>query len=157
MVKYVVDTSSLINLRQYYPRAAFSALWDRVGSLIVKERMIAPTQVSKELKRKDDDILKWINEHGTMFKKSSEGEVKFATRLAKQYKKMKKRNFVVEKADLYVIALAHHRASETLGDKWAVVTEEGNRQGQIPWISKQHGLDCYKLTDVILKERWSFR
>lgn len=156
MPSYVVDTSSLVNLEQYYPNAAFSALWDGVGSLAEAGRMIAPTQVCKELSSKNDDISKWARRHKAMFKKNTSDVIKLAMKLADEYRTMRGTSAIVEKADPYVIALAYYRAQETLTDKWIVVTEEGSGPGQIPKILKDYKLSRYKLVDVILEEGWSF-
>ena len=156
MPNYVVDTSSLVNLQQYYPSAAFAALWDKMGLLAETGRMIAPMQVYNELKPKDDELLKWTKQHKTMFKQSKSDEIKFATKLADDYREMKSKDSTMDRADPYVIALAHSRSNETLGVEWIVVTEEGGGPGQIPRISELHGLKHCKLTDLILEEGWSF-
>lgn len=134
MPSYVVDTSSLVNLEQYYPNAAFSALRDAVGSLAEAGRMIAPTQVCAELSSKNDDISGWAKLHKAMFKKNTSAVIKFAIKLADKYRTMRGTSAVVEKADPYVIALAYYRARETLTGGWVVVTEEGSGPGQIPEI-----------------------
>ena len=154
---YVADTSSLINLQQYYPRPAFSALWDNVGSLIREGRMVAPMQVLKELESKDDDLLGWARQHKTMFQKNKNVDIKFATMLANKYSTMRNKNVAVERADRYVIALAHRLTHERLTGKWVVVTEEGDGLSQIPQISKSYKVDYCKLVDVIVEEGWSFR
>ena len=156
MLNYVVDTSSLVNLRQHYPSVAFMALWNRVGTLADEGRMIAPEQVCAELSSKDDELSGWAKQHKAMFMKNSDDMVKFATSLADKYRTMRSVNTAVEKADPHVIALAYHRSRETLADKWIVVTEEGNEPGQIPKISKFYKLDRYRLVDVIVEEGWSF-
>lgn len=117
MPSYVVDTSSLVNLEQYYPNAAFAALWDAIGSLAEAGRMIAPTQVCAELSSKNDDISKWARRHKAMFKKNTSDVIKFAIKLADKYRAMRGTSAIVEKADPHVIALAYYRAKETLTDK----------------------------------------
>lgn len=44
---YVIDTSALIVLSQYYPKDVFSTLWDSVEDLINKENIVNPLQVLK--------------------------------------------------------------------------------------------------------------
>ena len=156
MPNYVVDTSSLVNLRQYYPSAAFSALWDKLGSLAKAEKMIAPIQVYRELKSKDDELLEWAKQHKTMFKKNRNDEIKFAATLTDKYRAMRSTDSAVEKADPLVIAMAYNRSRGRLDGEWVVVTEEGDGSGQIPQILKVYKLLRYKLVDVILEEEWSF-
>lgn len=42
---YCVDASELINLRQYFPRKVFPAVWEKLEVVIGKGRLIAPDEV----------------------------------------------------------------------------------------------------------------
>lgn len=156
MPNYVYDTSSLINIKQYYPRVAFLSLWNKIGSLAETGRLAAPIQVLRELESKNDELLAWAMKHRRMFQKNSAVEVKFAAMLAGKYSAMTTTDSATERADPYVIALAHYRTYETLTGEWAVVTEEADKAGRMPQISKSYELRHCRLVDVILEEKWSF-
>ena len=156
MTKYVVDTSSLINLTRHYPRKAFSGLWKNIEALVEEGSMVAPLRVYKEIERKNDEIFEWSQAHKFMFKKEVDDVEKAAAKLIKKYKSMSSRDTSIEKADPYVIALAHYIATNTLAEKPVVVTEEGTRRNQIPQIARSHGLRYLGLAGMILEEEWSF-
>jgi len=56
---YIFDTSSLIKLKDY-PTDLFIGLRERVESLILQGRIIAPKQVFDEINRQDDEIKVFV-------------------------------------------------------------------------------------------------
>jgi hypothetical protein len=48
---YCVDSSSLIRLKQDFPRSVFPAVWEKIEELVEQERIIAPDEVLREIKR----------------------------------------------------------------------------------------------------------
>lgn len=99
----------------------------------------------------------WAQSHKFMFKNPTERIEKFASMLALKRRKMVRRDAVTERADPYVIALAHYTVVDTPGEISVVVTEEKADRGQIPQISRLHKLRHLNLVGVMLEEEWSFR
>jgi len=56
---YVVDTSSLIEMKWYYPISIFESLWMKCETLMHNSRMCAPVAVFDELNHKDDELTAW--------------------------------------------------------------------------------------------------
>jgi len=50
-----IDASSLIKLRQDFPRQVFPSVWERVEEMVRAGRLIAPDEVLQEIK--NDDVL----------------------------------------------------------------------------------------------------
>ena len=48
---YVIDTSSFIDLFQYYDRGVFPSLWRRFEELVNRRILISVIQVKQELRR----------------------------------------------------------------------------------------------------------
>ena len=119
-------------------------------------RLVAPLQVYREIKQKNDELFGWAMEHKTMFKKSTDRVEGVAAKPASEHGSMSSRDESTERADPYVIALAHCTAVDTLGGKPVVVTEEGAKRGRIPKIARSCGLRHLRLVEVILEEKWSF-
>jgi Domain of unknown function (DUF4411) len=46
---YSIDASSLLKLKEDFPRKVFPALWDRMEQLIKDGRMFAPEEALKEI------------------------------------------------------------------------------------------------------------
>ena len=55
---YVVDTSSLIELKKF-PDDVFPTLWKNIEVLINKGFMVSPREVLNELSVQDDMLKKW--------------------------------------------------------------------------------------------------
>jgi hypothetical protein len=56
---YCIDASSLLKLKEDFPRKVFPALWDRMEQLIKDGRLFAPEEVFKEIEF-DDEISAWV-------------------------------------------------------------------------------------------------
>ena len=151
MPRYVVDTSSLIKLAHLYPLNKFPNLWKKVEALVLEGKMSAPWQVYKEIERKDDELFRWASEHKEMFEKNSDEVAAIAVNLEKKYKNMRNKD-EGERADAYVIALAHHVDVGRFDEKPVVVTEEGRRRGQIPRVAELYGLASIRIADVVAAE-----
>lgn len=149
MRRYVVDTSSLVELAQRYPQAKFPALWSGIGALVAGGSVSAPWQVYKEIERKDDELFKWAHEHKEMFEKGGDEVVDLAAKLMKEHKKMGNRDVNVERADAYVVAQAHHMTAGRFGEEPVVVTEEGDGPGQIPRVAGSYGLRSIGIADMM--------
>lgn len=152
MSRYVVDTSSLVELAQIYPRSRFPSLWKKVGALVADGRMSAPWQVYKEIERRDDELFRWAREHRDMFEKDADEVTALAASLIKKYRRMRNRDVGEERADAYVIALAHHIAAGRFDERPVIVTEEGRRPGSIPRVAELYGLTCIRIADVVEAE-----
>jgi len=59
---YIIDTSSLIEMKNKYPKEVFPTLWKNITELISKNRLISPMEVRKELKKGKDELSKWIKQ-----------------------------------------------------------------------------------------------
>ena len=56
---YVVDTSALVDASIRHPQDTFPNVWKRLSGIVTDGRLISPTEVLKELEKKDDDVLSW--------------------------------------------------------------------------------------------------
>jgi len=66
--RYCIDASSLLKLKEDYPRKVFRKLWENVEQLIADERLVAPEEVYREIEF-DDELSPWAQQHKRMFKK----------------------------------------------------------------------------------------
>lgn len=68
--KYVIDTSSLIELRQSYPVDVFPVVWHAMDILANDGIVISSSEVLEELEASDvrgDEVLKWAYKHENIF------------------------------------------------------------------------------------------
>ena len=156
---YVVDTSSFIDLFQYYDRGVFPSLWQEFEELVDRRMLVSVIQVKEELRREKhgDQASKWVWQPSVreLFTSPTVEEMVF---LRSELASSKFRDAVPqhlrstnEKADIYLIARA--RVSGGI-----VVTEERYKpQGtKIPTICKDFNIDCMNLLGMMQRENWRF-
>lgn len=156
---YVVDTSSFIDLFQYYNRDVFPSLWQEFEVLVERRMLISVIQVKEELRREKhgDKASIWALQPSVreLFASPSDEEMEF---LRSELAASKFRDAVPnhlrstnEKADIYLIARA--RVSGGI-----VVTEERFKpQGtKIPTICNDFNIGCVNLLGMMQRENWRF-
>lgn len=123
---YIVDTSSLINMRMQYPQDMFNPVWEMVERMIIGNGVRICAEVSDEIK--DDDLVGLIKPHRSLILKANKGvqtEVKGILAQFPDLIDLKKGG----SADPFIIAHA-------LINGWTVVTDEKRTASpkKIPYV-----------------------
>jgi hypothetical protein len=158
-VTYVVDTSSFIDLFQYYDRGVFPSLWQEFEDLVERRILVSVIHVKEELRREKhgDRAFKWAWQPSVreLFTSPTDEEMLFLRSELASYKfrdavpdYLRSTN---EKADIYLIARA--RVSGSI-----VVTEERYKPQvtKIPTICRDFNIDCVNLLGMMQRENWRF-
>jgi hypothetical protein len=180
---YIIDTSSLIEMKNRYPKKNFPRLWEKVEELISKNRLISPLEVRKEIERGDDELSKWVKNKkiNRMFIKPDSLQMEKAKEIINKYDLAQVEKPDNLNADPYLIALALVKKERSkkelvemkLFDKdnvnidYIIITEESTKPKKIPSIGskeskkipsicKDLGINCIKLLKMIDLESWSF-
>jgi hypothetical protein len=62
------DTSAFINgQRDLFRPTTFGPLWDAIAKMIEAREILAVDEVKLEIRRKDDDVAKWVLSHRGLF------------------------------------------------------------------------------------------
>lgn len=64
---YIIDSSSLIEIKRRYPRRTLPGIWDDLHALCQRDQLIAPIEVKNEILQRDDELKAWIDNHDKMF------------------------------------------------------------------------------------------
>jgi len=160
---YVFDTSSFIELKDY-PNDLFIDLWERIEDMIGL-RIRAPIQVYEEIKRKDDEITKFVERHKNeiFVDPYNDKEIREeVNKIMEKYPKLIKSERVSsnnECADPYVIAMAKVLQARGLGGRAIVVTEDirdSRKKISIRSVCKAEGIECITLLELFRREGWQF-
>ena len=156
---YCIDTSALIDLwRRKYAPDVFRSLWEEIQKLISQGRLIAPQEVLEELKKQDDELLKWAKEHKGMFRDLDNEQQLQVRKILKKFPKLIDENKETPDADPFVIALAMSKG-------WKVVTSEQpvdlntnpDARSKIPNVCEYFNVKCiYQLLEFFREEKWVF-
>ncbi len=155
---YVIDTSSLIELPQHYPSSNFSGLWDHLEGLVANVRLIAPTEVFKEISPgKSHELFQWCKKNKEMFVDMNSQMLQFVSDIMTNHKGLVPLDKSGPVADPFVIALARSRMNNLTDDKIFVVTQEGvGSINKIPFVCRSYNLTAIKLMELIRLENWKF-
>lgn len=148
-VHYTIDTCSLITGWRYYPPDIFSGLWEHLEELSSKGMLHSTEEVLVELKRNDDELLRWAKSQSGLFMPVDDGIQVEVLRVLKDHPKL----YDIEKnksgADPFVIAHA-------LQNGYTVVTEEkksGNfGKPKIPDVCEHYGIRNINLINLLREQ-----
>ena len=155
---YVTDTSSWIELGQYYPQDTFTNLWDHLQSLIKDGRIISPEEVLKEISpKKGPEIYRWCYGNKKMFAKNNSEILSIVSTIMANHQQLVNPNKIGAAADPFVIALARSRLNNIAESKVMVVSQENAaKKDRIPFVCRAYGLECIRLVDLFQREKWRF-
>jgi hypothetical protein len=162
---YCMDTSAFISLDKDYPFEVFPSLWNEfIIGLVEEQRLISPDEVKEELKRKDNELLRWVMKHcDSAFIKSDIKIIERVKEIMEIFPNLiNENNPTHNQADPFVIALALETRDVLPGtlkySEVMVITYEkftGNLQGpKMPDICKYYGLGVGRLIDIFKNEGW---
>lgn len=153
---YSVDTSSFMDWQaRYYPTDVFVTLNERIGELVTKGRILAPSLVRDEIKAVgSDDLKKWAAANANAFVPTAD-VLADAQAIQNQFAGLRDPKAEYEEADAYVIALAKQKGG-------IVVTQETSasekrkppRSHYIPDVCRELGIPCISLLGLMRREGW---
>ena len=154
----MIDTSSVIDLAQYYPEKVFPKLWKNFQALVGSGRLLAPTEVLKEIELgKNPDLMKWCKKNQRMFIENNRVIAGLVTEIMQQNPGLVNPNKLGPEADPFIIALARSLISNLTNSEPIVVTQEGHSSlHKIPFVCSRYGINCIRLIDVFHSENWTF-
>jgi len=163
---YIIDTSSLIEMKERYPKKNFPTLWNKVEKLIQDERLITHIEVKKEIEKGDDELKEWIKKKNIkkMFIKPDKNQIEKVQEILKKYPFLAKADKPEEpNADPWLIALAIVKKEKEIRlvigkrNNYIIVTEESSRKiHRIPRVCKEIGIECIKFIELVKREGWVF-
>lgn len=156
LIKYCIDTNSLIDFNRNQPFDIFRQLWVEIEKLIENERLIAPYLIKKEIERGNDELVNWARLNKKMFFDIDKEQMDILRKIMVDFQDMIDPTELYEDADPWVVALAKQQNTEKVD--CYVVTEEKlkNSPPNITYVCKHYGLRCLKGLDFIRNEKWQF-
>lgn len=160
---YCIDTSSLIEMKDKYPKDTFPSVWQNMERLCKEGRLIAPIEVKKEIEQVDDELKRWSKgkEKKKIFIKQDEKQTERMKEILAKYPFLAKYDKLGPNADPWLIALAIEKNNEgqkeLFQNRCIVVTEESKmRKERIPIVCKDYNIECINLIELFRREGWKF-
>jgi len=153
-MKYIIDTSSLIELKDTYRKSVFSGAWDDIKDYLKNGIICSSVLVYDELKQQEDDIIfKMVNQFPHIFIVPTEEIQNKVKEILALYPRLIKIKSNKSGADPFVVATA-------IINKVPVVTNEKKtgdiNYPHIPDICAAINHKCYSLADMFEKENIQF-
>jgi len=152
---YCVDTSGWLDgWQRYYPRDVFPTLWTKIEEHVNQGDLISSEEVYREIKKKDDDLHKWIHKIQAQKSMLVATEERIQLRVGSllgTYPRLVDTLKNRSQADPFVIATAMERQA-------VVVTGEkgGTTKLRIPDVCKVEGVRCITFLDMIRELKFTF-
>jgi hypothetical protein len=103
---YIIDTSSLIQIKDHYDRHILPGIWKDLEQLIIDQRLVAPEEVKNEILDGDDNLVSWVQRHSRMFYPNGDLIGLTQNDVLKKFPHMAKEDSEKPNADPFVVALA---------------------------------------------------
>ncbi len=163
MVIYIIDTSSLIAVKEKYPSTTFPSVWRKLEKLCQGGRLIAPFEVLKEIEQGDDELNVWVKKFRSIFIKPDKEQTEIVKDILSKHPYLAKPQKPGPNADPWIIALAIQKNRKEKNklpkfrNTYVVVTEESKTKPQkIPSVCKYYGIECINILELFKKEDWKF-
>lgn len=85
VTKYIIDTSSLIELNRHNPMDIYPGVWKNIENLVRQNRLLAPREVLNEIGRKDDILHDWAKKQRKMFVEPSKEQIEIVKEILAEY------------------------------------------------------------------------
>lgn len=140
---YIADTSMWITLVKFYPASVFPSLVRRSEAMIKDRRILSPRQVLDEIRRGNDEVIAWADEHKSAFLPDTGATAAHATKIAHKHPFLGGSSGGHDRADPYLIALALTIKEGIDGMPLPViVTEENQTSGKkIPRVAQKYNVE----------------
>ena len=154
-MKYSIDTSSLIHgWHRAYTIENFPGFWNDLDNLIRSGDLRAVREVKEELKRKDDDLFKWVKDRDEMFIEIDESIQKAVTKILCVHERLLDTRKGRSGADPFVIALAQVNNCRVISQEPRTNKPE---KPNIPDVCFAMNIKCRNLLQLIQDEDWVFK
>ncbi len=130
---FCLDTCSLIDLRtRHYPPDLFPSLWEVIDEKASDGSLIVADEVLVEVRKKDDDLLKWLKDRSEMVIPTTEEVQGSVIEILDRFPRLVNTQKGRSQADPFVVATAIQEGA-------TVVTSEARgsaRRPKIPLVSE---------------------
>jgi uncharacterized protein DUF4411 len=145
---YLLDTSSFLDLKRYYPRDRLGVLWEKLEELAEEGRFITPREVVRELEGPADEIHAWAETVPSIIELDNE-QAAALREVQTRFPKMADPSKLGPHADPICVALGLVRTRK--GEDCYVINEEKDTvtaSEKIPYVCRAFGVKWARVLQV---------
>ena len=166
-MKYIIDSSSLINIFRNFSEDTFPTFWKEFYKMVDKNKIISVREALNEIKDNQDRLSSWAQERKkTLFLKPIEEELEFIEKIFQEtnYQKLIDRKKIKSgghMADPFIIAKAKHVNGCVITEDGFFLSgrlknEKGNGKISLASVCRDINIDCVNFNGFMKKEGWEF-
>jgi len=151
---YCVDSSTLMNFEDKFPRDIFVGLWDDLSQLIEEGRLVSHREVYDEIQQGSGFLTGWAKEHRHIFMDHTAEQAALIGQIVDQFPALSGAGKTTPfEADAWLIA-----QSICQDRVLTVVTDESPKpqKRRIPVACKTFGVPCINGYDLLREEKWQY-
>lgn len=152
-MQYSMDTSAFLDgFNRYYPPDIFPKLWENVEKLVKNNALKSTEMVLHELKRRDDDVLKWAKSQSNLFVNVDEEIQEIVAQIMGKLPRIVAEGGQRNMADPFVVAFAkQNNLIVVTGEKGGSI-----KKPKIPFVCETFDVEYISFVDLVRKEKWTF-
>lgn len=152
-MKYVIDSSILIEMKNYYPEI-FPTLWGKMNELISANEMISVKEAYNELTARNDFISEWVVANEQIFEEPEAEEYETVIEIMEKHKELVRNDSISggrAVADPFLIAKARAKNSILITNE--TFTPNAHK---IPNVCAEYKVQVKNLKEFMIDEGWQF-
>lgn len=139
--RFCLDTSFLINgWHKHYRIDVFPSLWDVLGTLMDEGVVFSCEDVFRELKDKEDTLLKWAKQHRNAFERPTEEVLGNLAQIMRRFSNFAAQGGARNRADPIVIAHAQVDDAVLVTDEHPSEKQKPTKPPKIPNVCSTLGI-----------------
>ena len=155
-IQYIVDTSSLINLRQYYPADMFPNVWDKLSQLAQYGILASSSEVYRELSAQEDDVVfTWAKQQKHIFLPPIAAIQQNVTEILRTHGNLLDVKRQKSGADPFVLATAMNYNCTVVSEER--LAELNSRVTRLPNVCNAYNIPCIPLLEMLRNQGFSQR
>ena len=142
-------------MKRDYRRNIFPSVWKRVEDAAIKQLIVSPRAVLRELESYEDDLPDWAKEH-ISFRDIDAKQEQIVKYIMSNYSKLIDYDKPTEDADPFVIALAKNENRTLItGEKYMRLSGPQSKP-KIPNVCEDLKVRCISLLEFFEEQNWEF-
>lgn len=151
---YCIDSSTLMNFEGKFPQDIFVGLWDDLGELVQKNRLISHREVYEEILQGSGFLTEWAKQHRQIFVEHTTEQAELIGEIVDRFPALSGAHKTTpHEADPWLIAL-----SICEGKTLTVVTDESPKpqSRKIPVACDAFGVPWMNGYQLLREEKWRY-
>lgn len=152
-MKYVIDSSAIIDMKHFYPNI-FPSIWKKINELVKNIEIISVKEAYHEITGRADFLSEWAKENESIFEIPTEDEYKTVSYIMSKHKELVRNDSISggrHVADPFLIAKAFSKNLILITNE--TFTPNGHK---IPNVCKELNVKYLSLEEFMTNEGWEF-